>query len=721
MKETEAKGAMRWNELPGLRFGPYEIIKEVGRGGTSRVFQAFDHNQLGEVAVKVIPNDADDRVAFIQRFIRETEIVRKLHHPNIVPIFDAGETDEFVFQAMRLVTGITLRQRAAQGMSPQEAARYMIQAANALHHAHLQGIVHRDVKPSNMLLPDENPELLLLTDFGTAKILGARGPTKTGATIGTPEYMSPEQAEGREVDQRSDIYSLGCTLYEALAGRPPFIGATSVSVLYQHVHAQPTYIRTYNGAVPRELWNVLRICLAKRPEARYGSAERLVEELRPFAEGLIQPTPAPWNAPPTGRLQFDSPDRPTNRPLRSQSTSSFDGGPQATPQVTPLPAPFTPSPSPILPDQYIPPLERGPLSQPSLEPRPPRTTLRLPEETASGPLNGPAPSAAPGARRPVNSSGPLGVGPQPQQGLYDGYGMPGPSSIPPGTMRGPVSGLRQGGASRPLRAPNSGTEWRLGDPPAAYRGQTSGPLQRGASSGPMRAPNSGPYRGAQSGPMRGPNSGYSARVGTASGPRPDTVRRGAPSTRPLRSRPSRGMLAAGLVALLLLGGATALGAAGMGLISGPSVAAHPTATSTVAPTATYSPTATATPAQPTATAAPTAQQLLDRQAAAAFKGLTIAPFTDFACSESNQVTSYSASQPVFVNLCTANKSMPGPVTVVIRSGGAVVQTLIYSRYMASSSAYSQGHTLAPGNYDMLITLTINGKTATARDIPFTVR
>ena len=391
---------MRWNELPGLRFGPYEIIQEVGRGGTSRVFRAFNHDQLSEVAFKVIPNDADDRVAFIQRFIRETEIVRKLNHPNIVPIFDAGETDEFVFQAMRLVTGITLRQRAAQRMSAQHAAQYIIQAAKALHHAHLKGIVHRDVKPSNMLLPDDNPALLLLTDFGTAKILGARGPTKTGATIGTPEYMSPEQAEGREVDQRSDIYSLGCTLYEALAGRPPFIGATPVSVLYQHVHAQPTYIRSYNGSVPRELWNVLRTCLAKRPEDRYGSAERLAEELLPFAEGLIQPTPAPWGAPTTGRLLPDPQDRPTNRTLRAQTSGPFDGGAQATPQATPLPAPFTPSASPIMPGQSSARLERGPQSQPNFGPRPPRTTLRLPEETGSGLLNGSTPSAPPGVRRP---------------------------------------------------------------------------------------------------------------------------------------------------------------------------------------------------------------------------------------------------------------------------------------------------------------------------------
>jgi serine/threonine protein kinase len=729
MEETEAKSAMRWNELPGRQFGPYEILEEVGRGGTSRVYRAFDHDRNREVAFKIIPNDAEDRVAFIQRFIRETEIVRKLNHLNIVPIYDAGETDEFVYQAMKFVQGATLRHRAAQRMSMQEAAQYMVQAANALHHAHLQGIVHRDVKPSNMLLPSDDPALLLLTDFGTAKILGARGPTKTGATIGTPEYMSPEQAEGREVDQRSDIYSLGCTLYEALAGRPPFIGATPVSVLYQQVHAQPTYIRSYNNSVPRELWNVLRICLAKRPEDRYPSAERLAEDLLPFAEGLIQPTPAPWRAPATGRLQFDPQDRPTNRTLRAQPSRPFDGGPQATPQVTPLPAPFTPSAAPITPSQISPQFERGPSSQPGFGPRPPRTTLRLPEEMGM-PLSDPAPrgaSASGAGRGPLSASGPLGSSPyaplrapssQPGAppsgpgGAFGSWSAPsgpsrGPNSTPrPGVPSVPRSGINSG----PLRAPVSGADWpAAGATPAGYRGPNSGPL---------RSPVSGPYRSAQSGPVRGTRSGYDARVGVASAPRPGAGRRAAPPTTPLRSRPSKGMLMAGVGAFLLLAGAMALGAAGLGMLPGQGTVARPTAT--LSPTATPSPTATATTAPPTATATPNAQKILDQQAAAAFRGLTIAPFSDLSCTVSNQTTHYSTSQPVFVNLCTANKSMPGPVTVVIRSNGAVVRTLFYKQYFSSSSSYSQGHTLAPGSYDMLITVTINGKTATAKDIPFTV-
>lgn len=177
------------------------------------------------------------------------------------------------------------------------------------------------------------------------------------------------------------------------------------------------------------------------------------------------------------------------------------------------------------------------------------------------------------------------------------------------------------------------------------------------------------------------------------------------------------MLAAGLIALLLLSGALALGAVGMGLLPG---AASARQTVKVSPTATLSPTATATATPPTATATPNAQQLLNRQAAAAFRGITVASFIDLSCSTSNQATSYSSSKPVFVNLCTGKQSMPGPVTVIVRSNGAIAWTLFDKQYLPSNSSYSKGHTLAPGSYDMLITVVINGKTATAKDVPFTV-
>lgn len=692
---------------------------------------------------------------------------------------------------MMLVTGVTLRQRAADRMGAQEAAQYMIQAARALHHAHLLGIVHRDVKPSNMLLPAEDLTRLLLTDFGTAKILGARGPTKTGATIGTPEYMSPEQAEGREVDQRTDIYSLGCTLYEALAGRPPFVGSTPVSVLYQQVHAQPTYIRSYNGSVPRELWNVLRLCLAKRPDDRYPSAERLAEDLQPFAEGLIQPTPAPWRAPVTGRL--DVPDRPTNRTLRAQSSDPMASG---SPGSSPLPPPYTPSAAPIMPGlsgQTRPPLDRAPDSQPTYGPRQPRTTVRLSDDPGaalfrdqaaagrpgsgslsgqneygqpgyppagygqgaygapsyvpgrngsaqSGPLNGP--SGGYGARTgnsgPLNgqrepgyggrsaTSGPLGSrlsnGPRPsvnsgpltpgqRPSIHSGPLTPGQrASANSGPLLGEMTTVpRQRVNSGPLIPNDMRRGAPISQPVAGSRAPNSGSPRYSASAPNFRAPSSTAYRSAPSGPMGGQGGGYGTRAG-ASGPPPRAPRGGA-----LRS--SWGMIAAGLVAVLLLSVALALGAAGMGLLAQghPKAKAQPTATATAIST----PTMTATPPPPTATSGPSAQQLLDQQAAAAFSGITVSPDTGLFCG-SSQTSGYSSGEPVYVHLCTAGGSMPGPVTVVARSGGQVALTLYSNTYLSSGTDYYRGHTLSPGTYDMLITVQINGQTATAKDIQFSV-
>ena len=277
----------------GRTIGQYRITDDLALGSAARIFRAYDEALLRPVALKIAPIETVDRVSFMSRYERAKEVMRTLDHPNIMHVYDAGETDEFVYLALRLVEGGTLRQRiATQRMSTQVACRYMVQIAHALHHAHQQHILHGDVKPSKMLLGVEQPGHILLTGFGSMKLLRER--TEREAIVSAPEYMSPEQAQGHEIDQRSDIYSLGCTLHEALAGRPPFVGATSVSLLYQQVYAQPTYIRCYNLEVPRELWKVLSACLAKQPEDRYDTAEQLAEELQPFADGLIQAPSALW-------------------------------------------------------------------------------------------------------------------------------------------------------------------------------------------------------------------------------------------------------------------------------------------------------------------------------------------------------------------------------------------------------------------------------------------
>src|SRR5690348_12183582 len=202
------QSAMQWNDLIGARLGQYESIEELGRGASARVYKAYQESMQRYVAVKVLGNDAEDRAAFVRRFEREAEVVAQLNHPNIVAVYDSGEADGLVYLVMQCVNGGTFRQRMGQAVGVDIACSAAFQVARALQHAHSRGVVHRDVKPSNMLIDSDDNNRILLTDFGIAKLAGMRGLTKSGTTIGTAEYMSPEQAEGREVDGRADIYSL---------------------------------------------------------------------------------------------------------------------------------------------------------------------------------------------------------------------------------------------------------------------------------------------------------------------------------------------------------------------------------------------------------------------------------------------------------------------------------------------------------------------------------
>jgi eukaryotic-like serine/threonine-protein kinase len=240
---------MEWNHLIGHMLGGdgrYEILAELGRGASSHIYRARDRIGERDVAIKVLPKDGEDRQDFVRRFEREAQAVAQLHHPNIVAVYGKGETEEVVYLVLQCVSGGTLRARLGKPLAIPEAAGAIIQMAHALHYAHQHGVIHRDVKPSNILVDGAKPRRLLLTDFGIAKLQGMRGLTKSGMTIGTPEYMAPEQAAGSEVDHRADVYALGCVLYEALCGRPPFVGATPVSVLYQQVHVRPPCLRAFN-------------------------------------------------------------------------------------------------------------------------------------------------------------------------------------------------------------------------------------------------------------------------------------------------------------------------------------------------------------------------------------------------------------------------------------------------------------------------------------------
>ena len=260
----------------------YRIGKEIGAGGMAVVFEATDLRHDRPVAVKVLRPGLAGAVG-PDRFLREIGIAAKLHHPHILPLLDSGEGGGHLFYVMPLVEGTSLRDRLdREGELPVgEAARILMQLADALASAHGEGIVHRDVKPSNVLLKGRHG---LIADFGVAKALEGESSelTTAGVTLGTPAYMAPEQASGEsEVDHRTDIYALGAVGYELLTGQAPFAGSPQ-RVLLAKMSSLPTRPSDLRAAVPQGLSDVIMRCLEARPADRWQSAEELERALEPF-------------------------------------------------------------------------------------------------------------------------------------------------------------------------------------------------------------------------------------------------------------------------------------------------------------------------------------------------------------------------------------------------------------------------------------------------------
>src|SRR5262245_33376408 len=263
----------------------YEILAEMGRGGMGVVYKARQLSLQRLVALKMI--QAGSASSHAARFRLEAEAVAQLQHPNIVQIYEIGDTDGQSFFALELVEGGTLSGRLRQGaLPPLEAARLVETLARAVHHAHERGIVHRDLKPANvLLLPDGTPKI---ADFGLAKRLEGPGVTLSGSAIlGTPSYMAPEQAEGRtnQVTRSVDVYALGATLYELLTGRPPFRADTPLNTVLKVVHEEPPPPSGVRAGIPRDLETICLKCLRKQPGERYASADALADDLRRFAQG----------------------------------------------------------------------------------------------------------------------------------------------------------------------------------------------------------------------------------------------------------------------------------------------------------------------------------------------------------------------------------------------------------------------------------------------------
>jgi predicted Ser/Thr protein kinase len=266
--------------LEGARIAGYTIETVAGRGGMGVVYRARDGDLDRIVALKVIAPDLARDDAFRTRFVREARITAQLDHPNVIPVYDAGEDDSRLYIAMRWVEGTDLgRMIFERGpVEPRLAAELVAQAASALDAAHAHGLVHRDVKPANLLLPSAARSHVYLTDFGLAKRDGSTGNvTTTGHWMGTPDYAAPEQIEGLELDGRADVYALGCVLFAALTGRPPFADIPRLRKGWAQVNEPPPTLRSIEPGVPPALEAVVARALEKDPERRYGSAGQLGE------------------------------------------------------------------------------------------------------------------------------------------------------------------------------------------------------------------------------------------------------------------------------------------------------------------------------------------------------------------------------------------------------------------------------------------------------------
>ncbi len=267
---------------PGAQLGPYQIVDRIGRGGMALVFRAYHAGLDRHVAVKVLPDFYAEDESYRLRFQQEARSVARLKHPNILEVFDFGYEQDVAYLVLELVEGGTLADRLGTPMPLDEVVRILKQVAAALDYAHQQGIVHRDIKPSNVLMHKDGT--VVLADFGLAKMAGSlRRLTSSGTVMGTPEYMSPEQAADEAVGPASDRYALACVAYEMLTGRVPFEADTPAATLLFHVTKPMPATRELRGELSAHVEDVLRRGLAKRPDDRYPSAASFIAALTPAA------------------------------------------------------------------------------------------------------------------------------------------------------------------------------------------------------------------------------------------------------------------------------------------------------------------------------------------------------------------------------------------------------------------------------------------------------
>jgi serine/threonine protein kinase len=328
---------------PGTRLGPYQILGELGRGGMATVYRAYQPTLEREVALKVLPDFLVEQPGFKARFHREAVAVARLQHPNILSVFDHAEQDGVTYIVSEYVEGGTLAARLGAPIQLDYCVRLLRPVADALDYAHSEGVVHRDVKPSNILL--DRRGVPILSDFGLARVAEAADSerlTQTGAMVGTPTYMAPEQCAGHEAGPPADIYALGVIAFEMITGRVPFNAPTPLGVIAAHQMTPPPSPRKLNPSLPESVVQPILTCLAKDPRERQETATEFIEQLA-VAVATI------------------APQYPLTPPPMTSQTSAPSG---MQPPLTPSPA-YPPTPT------YVAPRTPAPPSAPAMTPPPP--------------------------------------------------------------------------------------------------------------------------------------------------------------------------------------------------------------------------------------------------------------------------------------------------------------------------------------------------------------
>ncbi len=327
-------------DLTGRQFGPYQVVAPLGEGGMAAVYKAYQPSVDRYVALKVLPRHFAQDPEFVQRFKREARVIANLQHPHILPVHDFGESDGYTYMAMRFIKGGELSTWIEENrpLSLPQIQRIISQVGDALDYAHGQGVMHRDVKPSNVLIDERGN--CLLTDFGLARMVETSVKiTRTGGILGTPAYMSPEQGMGQGIDHRSDIYALGIILYEMVTGRPPYQAETPMAIMIKHIQSPLPPPSQYNPDLPEDVERVILKALAKDKNDRYASAGEMVQALQQatahptISTGAPRPTVAAIRPPQTQETETAVPTPPPTQPPEQE-------------RETAVPPPSTPTPAP---------------------------------------------------------------------------------------------------------------------------------------------------------------------------------------------------------------------------------------------------------------------------------------------------------------------------------------------------------------------------------------